>query len=490
MSTNRTIVVGGGLAGLSAAHTLLERGKRVLLLDKKPGLGGNSVKASSGINGAYTTAQQALGIEDSVESFYADTLTSAGPDLARPALITALTNNSAAAHAWLTNAFGVDLSVVARLGGHSAPRTHRDNSGAPGWAITSALMKRLVAIATEDPGRVEIVKNARVVGLLEEGGAVVGVDYEVDGQTVTANGDGVILATGGYASDFSPTGLIATYRPDLLSLSTTNGDHATGDGVRLASSLASSSSAGFHPLLVDPTEVQVHPTGFVDPANPTAKTKFLAAEALRGAGGLMLDARGRRFVDEVGRRDAVAAAVGLAERVEGEAGEWEMVRLVLGEKAAGEVKKHCDFYVSKGLMKRYPDAAAFAADSGIPLESITETFERYAAAAAGGEKDKFGKVTFTNPPTLEEPLHVAIITPVVHYTMGGLAVDAHARVLSLSAPSTDHANLEESATPIPGLWAAGEVIGGVHGRNRLAGSSLLEAVVFGRIAGEGAAASA
>ncbi|KAK7045164.1 fumarate reductase [Favolaschia claudopus] len=473
-SISRVIVVGGGLAGLSAAHTLLERGKSVLLLDKKPSLGGNSVKASSGINGAGTSAQRALDIQDSVEAFSADTTTSAGPDLARPALITALTANSASAIAWLANqeTFNVDLSVVSRLGGHNAARTHRDKSGAPGWAITSALMKRLNVLAEGEGGengkekekekRVEIVKGAKVVKLLEEGGAVVGVEYETEGNTITAKGDAVILATGGYAADFTPTGILATHRPDLLPLSTTNGDHATGDALRLTAPLRVSAGT------TDLTQIQVHPTGFVDPANPAAKTKFLAAEALRGAGGMLLDGRGRRFVREVERRDVVT---GKMQEVEGEG--RGPVRLVLGERAVGEVKKHCDFYVSKKLMKAYPNAAAFAQDTGIPLENILETFAGY-----GGENDPFGA---SNTPqtsyTPDEALHVAIITPVVHYTMGGLSVDASARVLTSG----------DEAKPIPGLWAAGEVIGGVHGRNRLAGSSLLEAVVFGRIAGEGAA---
>ncbi|KAJ6484637.1 Flavocytochrome c [Mycena sanguinolenta] len=451
-----TIVVGGGLAGLSAAHTVLERGGSVLLLEKKPSLGGNSVKASSGINGAGTEAQRTSGIEDSVDAFYADTAASAGPDLTRPELITALTANSASAIAWLTDSFNVDLSVVSRLGGHTNPRTHRDKSGAPGWAITSALIKKLTALADESDARVEIVKNARVVRLSEEKDTVVGVEYEVGGSRIEVKGN-VLLATGGYAADTSPAGLLARYRPDLLPLATTNGDHATGDGLQLAVGLGASAA------VCDLAQVQVHPTGFVDPAHPDAKTKFLAAEALRGAGGLLLDARGARFVREVERRDVVTEAM---QSVEG-AGRGP-VRLVLGERAVEEVKKHCDFYVSKNLMKRYPDAAAFAEDTGIPLDNILSTFASY-----GKDDDAFGTVATTKSYTPTEPLCVAIITPVVHYTMGGLAVDPSARVLS-----------SITRTPIPGLWAAGEVIGGVHGRNRLAGSSLLEAVVFGRVAGQ------
>jgi succinate dehydrogenase/fumarate reductase flavoprotein subunit len=184
---------------------------------RNPSLGGNSVKASSGINGAETEAQRVLKIDDSVQALYvpsncptlsftigsyADTAASAGADLARPTLITALTSNSASAIAWLTGTFGVDLSVVARLGGHSVPRTHRDKSGAPGWAITSALMKKLTALASEAEPRVEIVKSARVVRLLEEGGTVVGVEYESSAGVVSVRGN-VVLATGCVPSSLS-----------------------------------------------------------------------------------------------------------------------------------------------------------------------------------------------------------------------------------------------------------------------------------------------
>ncbi|KAL1756718.1 FAD binding domain-containing protein [Schizophyllum commune] len=454
MSTSRTIVVGGGLAGLSAAHTALENGATVVLLDKKPALGGNSVKASSGINGAGTPAQQANNIIDTPEAFYRDTEASAR-DLARPHLIKALTDHSAPTLQWLVDTFGVDLSLVTRLGGHSIPRTHRGKGGAPGWAMTSALVKALEAKSD----RAQIVKDAKVVALLKDGGSVTGVEYEVGGEKRTEQGN-VVIATGGYAADFAPGGFLAQHRADLTALPTTNGDHATGDGHRLAASLGGA--------LCDMDQVQVHPTGFVDPKDPGAKTKFLAAEALRGVGGLLIDKNGARFVNELDRRDAVTAAMQKAEAP---------IRLLLNPQAAAALEAHCKFYQSKGLMKRYENAAELAQDTGLPLSALEATFKSHQAYADGREKDPFGKGNFDNATyTLDEPLLVAQMTPVVHYTMGGITVDDQARVL------------DASGAPIPGLFAAGEAIGGVHGRNRLGGSSLLEAVVFGRIAGKSSTA--
>ncbi|KAL1739088.1 FAD binding domain-containing protein [Schizophyllum fasciatum] len=450
MSSTRTIIVGGGLAGLSAAHTALENGASVVLIDKKPSLGGNSVKASSGINGAGTPAQKANNITDTPEDFYKDTAASAR-DLARPQLIKALTDHSAPTLQWLVDGFGVDLSLVARLGGHSIPRTHRGKGGAPGWAMTSALVKALEARSD----RAQIVKDARVTALLKDGERVTGVEYEVGGEKRTESGT-VVIATGGYAADFSPSGFLAQHRADLTALPTTNGDHATGDGHRLAAALGGA--------LCDMDQVQVHPTGFVDPKDPGAKTKFLAAEALRGVGGLLVDAKGARFVNELERRDTVTAAM---QKVEAP------IRLLLNPQAAAALEAHCKFYQSKGLMKRYENAAELASDTGLPLSALEATFKSHQAYADGREKDPFGKTTFDNATyTVDEPLLVAQMTPVVHYTMGGITVDDQARVLN------------SAGAPIPGLFAAGEAIGGVHGRNRLGGSSLLEAVVFGRIAGK------
>lgn len=101
--------------------------------------------------------------------------------------------------------------------------------------------------------------------------------------------------TGGYAADFDPAGLLAKYRPELLDLPTTNGEHCQGDGAKMAFEIGANG--------IDLDKVQVHPTGLVDPNEPDAKVKFLAAEALRGVGGLLLNRDGERFADELGHRD-------------------------------------------------------------------------------------------------------------------------------------------------------------------------------------------
>ncbi|PBK74247.1 Flavocytochrome c [Armillaria solidipes] len=450
------IVVGGGLAGLSAAHTLLERGANVLLLDKQGFMGGNSTKATSGINGAGTQTQQENGIPDNSKIFFDDTKKSAR-DLARDDLIRVLTGRSGDAVNWLQDKFALDLSKVSRLGGHSQPRTHRGNAQFPGMVITYAQMERLEDLAVSDPSRVKIQKKARVTKLIKEGDAVIGVEYTHGNATHTAYGP-VILATGGYAADFSSDSLLKKYRPELWDLPTTNGDHCTGDGQKMAMAAGASG--------IDLEKVQVHPTGLVDPNEPEAKVKFLAAEALRGVGGLLLDNEGQRFVDELQHRDFVTGKM------------WENgkypIRLVLNGRASKDIEWHCKHYVGRGLMKRFDSGDALAKEFGLSPAVLKKTFEDYNKSVRT-QKDPFGKKFFSGEWSYDDLFHVAVMTPVLHYTMGGLEIDEESRVVSASGK------------PIPGLFAAGEVAGGVHGANRLGGSSLLGCVVFGRVSGDSAA---
>jgi len=454
---SQIIVVGGGLAGLSAAHTVLERGGKVVVLDKNPFFGGNSTKATSGINGALTRTQVRLEIKDSVESFYDDTARSAR-DLIRPPLVKVLTGDSGPAVEWLQEKFGLDLSLVSRLGGHSFPRTHRGKEKFPGMTITYALMEKIEDIAAAQPDRVRLVKKARVTRLLtDNSGTVYGVAYESEGKQFEEHGP-VILATGGYAADFAPDGLLSKYRPDVLPLPTTNGDHSTGDGIKMVLAIGGNTT--------DLEKVQVHPTGLVDPSEPDAKVKFLAAEALRGVGGILLSAEGKRFADELGHRDYVTGEM------------WKNkgpFRLVLNSAAGKEIEWHCKHYVGRGLMKHFASGEALAKEMGIPVQQLAETFSKYNDNASGKVKDPYGKKYFSNAPfDVKDSFWVAIVTPVVHYCMGGLEISAESEVLGPKGP-------------IKGLFAAGELAGGVHGANRLGGSSLLGCVVFGRVSGNSAA---
>ncbi|KAK3354277.1 FAD binding domain-containing protein [Neurospora tetraspora] len=456
----RVIVVGGGLSGLSAAHTIYLSGGNVVVLDKQGFFGGNSTKATSGINGALTRTQVELGIQDSVKQFYDDTLKSAR-DKARPDLIKVLTYKSAAAVEWLQDVFNLDLTLVSRLGGHSQPRTHRGHDAKfPGMAITYALMQRLEELAETEPERVQIIKKARVTSLNKEGNKVTGVKYEVNGETQSLDGP-VVLATGGYAADFTADSLLKKHRPDVYGLATTNGTHATGDGQKMVMAIGGNG--------IDMDKVQVHPTGLVDPKDPNSKWKFLAAEALRGEGGLLLNGDGDRFCDELGHRDYVSGMI----HKEKDKGKYP-IRLVLNSKASKALDFHTRHYSGRGLMKKMT-GQELAKEIGCTPEHLQKTFQTYNAIAEGKQKDPWGKKFFHNLPVdINDDFHVSVMEPVLHFTMGGIEINDKAQVL----------NSEQK--PFEGLYACGELAGGVHGANRLGGSSLLGCVVYGRVAGDSA----
>ncbi|CAD0039547.1 unnamed protein product [Aureobasidium pullulans] len=454
----RVIVVGAGLSGLSAAHTIYLNGGNVVLLDKNNFMGGNSTKATSGINGALTRTQTDLGIQDSVKQFYEDTLKSAR-DKARPDLIKVLTYKSAGAVEWLQDVFNLDLTLyIPMLGsrGHSFPRTHRGHDAKfPGMAITYALMQRFEELAETEPERVSLIKKAKVTKINKEGNNVTGVTYSFNNEEVTVDGP-VILATGGYAADFTDDSLLKKWRPDTFGLATTNGAHATGDGHKMLMQIGANG--------IDMDKVQVHPTGLVDPKDPGSKWKFLAAE-----GGLLLNGKGQRFSDELGHRDYVSGKMW----EEKEKGTWP-IRLVLNSKASNVLDFHTRHYSGRGLMKKM-SGEDLIKEIGCSRKDLEETFSNYNEIADGKQKDPYGKKYFHNMPfQVDDTFHVAVMEPVLHFTMGGIEINDQAQCLN------------SDGKPFDGLFVCGELAGGVHGSNRLGGSSLLGCVVYGRVAGDSA----
>merc|ERR1711937_881327 len=313
---------------------------------------------------------------------------------------------------------------------------------------------------------------------LTNGGHVVGCIYEKGGNEIKEYGP-VILTSGGFGADFGNDSLLAKYRPDLLHLPTTNGEHCTGDAIKMGEAVGANS--------VDLEWVQVHPTGLVKPDDPDAKVKFLAAEALRGVGGIVLDANGKRFANELGRRDYVTGEM------------WKNkppFRLCLNKAASDEIIWHCKHYTGRGVMKYYESGEALAKDMGIDVQVLIDAHDAHFQAAKKTETDpdggswpaypsgkswdepsgktgsgkKFYHNVIDGSKVAAEPFYVAIITPVIHYCMGGLE-------------TTVKGECVRDAKALPGLYVAGEAAGGVYGNNRLGGNSLLDCVVFGRVAG-------
>jgi len=358
-----------------------------------------------------------------------------------------------------------------------------------GAELTFALAREVKRF--EKKGALRLLLGCRATALqTDAAGAVVGVAYtDAAGGSASLLATDTVLATGGFANDRSDTSLLEKHRPDLLRFPTTNGPWATGDGMKMAMAIGAGT--------VDMDRVQVHPTGFLDPADLAAPAKVLCGEMMRGVGGVLLSPEGRRFVDELRPRDKVVEA-------ELATGASEFTLLLNGAMAA-EAGRHLEHYAHKGLLvklqgtpalARWMVASADGADKQTAEQAVARaaavdaaaaaaveatlnaTLEEYAAAAAAGG-DVFGKTVFPHAPLLASAeLWAGRIVPVLHYTMGGITFAADGAVLSAAGER------------IGGLHAAGEVTGGVHGNNRLGGNSLLECTVFGSIVGNKLAAKA
>eukprot|EP00934_Nitzschia_sp_Nitz4_P005122 Nitzschia sp. Nitz4//scaffold25_size161228//17957//21361//NITZ4_002415-RA/size161228-processed-gene-0.178-mRNA-1//-1//CDS//3329544541//5112//frame0 len=462
------IIVGSGLAGLAAALNLLDRGGTVTILEKEHLLGGNSNKASSGINGC---CPQNDTYGDSILSFKNDTIRSAG-DVADLDLIDTLVQNSEGAIHFLQQRAKVDLSLLAQLGGHSHKRTHRPSNGMAGAEIIYQMQKAVRAY--EKAGKVKILVDTKVTDLQTEDGRVVGVTAEstLDGTTQALRADNVVLATGGFASDRSSGSYLDQYRPELMSFPATAGGFSTGDGISLATGLGA--------VTRDMEKVQIHPTGWVDPTDPKNPTKTLAAELMRGVGGILVNKEGNRFCNELGTRAYVTDKMLHHSKSYAKSGQWDVseevptFHLILSSAAAADAQKHVDLYSHKGLLNKVEGLSALAKHTGIKESKLKATIETYRKDSTKGV-DEYGKVTFRGLPIKDlskETFYVGTVSPVLHYCMGGLKIDPSGNVL------------KEDGSVIEGLHAAGEVTGGVHGNNRLGGNSLLECTVFGTIVGQ------
>jgi flavocytochrome c len=459
-------VVGGGLSGLTASLRLLEAGLEVTIIDKRDFMGGNSAKASSGINGCKTGNQNELGIDDSSTRFYNDTMKCSGRNAGTltERLVRRMTDDSKHAVEWIASRSGVDLPDVGQLGGHSAARTHRPRKRLAGAAFISGLERAVLKY--KDSGRLNILKGHRLVKMnraTEDDNSTTAspawdlhLQRQVDKQMVMSRAGSVILATGGFANDKVGAGsLLQEVAPHLMGLRSTNGEFATGDGIKLARDMGAGT--------VDLDMVQVHPTGFSDTPTGFKDTGnensplTLCAEILRGVGGVLLDASGSRFANELDTRKNVVALMNST-------GQKQFV-IALPPQAAPKVPAHINIYKGKGLLHAVDGVAGVAEfvrrRLGGQANMIEETFKTTTAQTHA--------ISRTSPTILpgEGTYHVGVVQPVLHYTMGGLAVDEEGRVM------------DKQMRPIDGLYAAGEIMGGVHGENRLGGSSLLDCVVFG-----------
>ena len=450
------VVVGSGAAGLSAAIEAAQVGASVAVFEKMKGIGGNTRISDGGLAAAGTPLQEARGVDDSPELFYEDLLR-AGQGLNHPPLARLLAERSAEAVAWTRDVLGVGyLDRLDRFGGHSVARclTTEHHLGAD---ITKAQRVHLqgmgVAIRT-DCSLFRLHRNAsgRVCGveLVERR------DPELEqGRTIrNVRADrGVVLATGGFGND---VGFRVLQNPGLCeAVESTNHRGATADGLRAALAVGA--------LPVHLSWIQTGPWGCPDERGYGRAASF-ASYAVYPAGIVVNPVTGLRIVNEwADRRERSDALFMVGHPCLG------LVDARGAELAAAALRRA----VGRGTVRPFQTLADLAAAYDVPEAALLTTVAGYNQRVERREPDPFGKPLDRRAGRrLEDPPFYAVrLWPKVHYTPGGVGIDVRARVLDLQG------------RPIPGLFAAGEVCGGVHGAGRLGSCALTDCIVFGRIAG-------
>ncbi|WP_334331698.1 flavocytochrome c [Companilactobacillus sp. HBUAS59544] len=433
------IIIGSGATGLTSAIQAYELGLSPVILEKMDKLGGNTTRASSGMNAAETSVQLNHHIVDSFQEFYDETYLGGGKKN-NPELLKFFTEHGALAIDWLAQ-HDIHLDDLTITGGMNVMRTHRPSSMAP---IGGFLITELLKLVAKD--EIPVFDKVKVDELLMENGKVTGVKAFAE-REIIIHSDAVILATGGFGAGKD---LLAKYRSDLLKLRTTNQPGATGDGIELAQKIGAK--------LVDMDQVQVHPT--VQQDTPHA---YLIGEAVRGEGAILVNNSAMRFVNELDTRKNVTKAIDDL----GGTGAF----LIFDSQIRQRVKA-IEFYDHVGLVKTGQNLLELAEEIKVDPQTLQMTVDKWNFAVDKKTDVDFKRTTGMERGIKTGPFFAIHIAPAVHYTMGGVAINAKTQVLN------------EKNHIIKGLFAAGEVAGGLHGNNRIGGNSIAETVVFGRQAGQ------
>ena len=483
------VVVGAGGAGMTAAITAAAEGKSVVIVESQAMVGGNSVRATGGMNAGKTVYQdenefgESAGVEktlktaaekyadnetitalaktvseqwaeyqknptgyfDSVELMELDTMIG-GKGINDPALVETLCANSADAIDWLDE-HGITLHSVSSFGGASVKRIHRPVDAEGKTVSVGSYMIPLLEENCEKAG-VQILLNTTANEILTDAsGAAVGIKATGStGETVTVNAKAVVLTTGGFGANLD---MVVEYKPELKGFMTTNAAGAQGQGIEMATAIGAGT--------VDMDQIQIHPT-------VEANTAALITEGLRGDGAVLINAEGKRFIDEVGTRDVVSAA----EIAQTGSYSWLVV-----DQAMVDASSVIQGYIKKGYTVTGETYEELGKAMGVDEAAFAETMKTWNGYVEAKNDPDFGRTSFANK--LDTAPYYAIkVTAGVHHTMGGLTINTNTEVL------------KADGTVIPGLFAAGEVTGGVHGANRLGGNAVADFTVFGRIAGKAA----
>ena len=448
------VVVGAGGAGMAAAIEAAKGGANVLVVEKMPEIGGNTLISGGGYNAVDPERQGAMGIEDSTDLFFEQTM-KGGDNEGDPELVRVLVENGLAGVEFLEE-YGMKWAdEISTAPGGLYQRRHMPAALDLGNSMITALKTGC------EENNVEIMTDVKAEKLIIVDGKVVGVECTgKTGNKITVNATkGVILATGGFGANVEMREKYNTLWPTLgEQILTTNRPGATGDGITMAL------EAGAQ--LVDMEFIQLFAYG-----DPT--TGAMTGSVMRQPeDAIYVNKEGERFVNEYERRDVVSAAV--LEQTD------SVMYVVVDGKVYPNDDAKTDFNstigkeVELGRCVKGETIEELAKAMGVDPATLQATIDEY-NAGVDANKDKYGKTPMHKIDTA--PYYANLRTPVVHHTMGGVKINTSAQVIN------------EAGEIIPGLYAAGEVTGDIHGTNRVGANALTDIIVFGRIAGQTAAAN-
>ena len=439
------VIIGAGGAGLTAAVQANQAGADVIIVEKMAIVGGNTLRATGGMNAAGTPYQEALGITDSgVQEFITDTM-NGGHNINNIDLVTTMAENSAAGIDWLTE-IGAPLPNVKATGGTEHKYLHAPEDGS---AVGPYIVEKLNAKA-EELG-ITIMLNTTATEIVMKDGAAAGILANDEAHDYTINAGAVIIAAGGFGNNFD---MMTQYNPSLAGAVTTNHPGATGDGITMGVAVGAAT--------VDMEQIQLHPTVYQE-------TGLLVTEGVRSDGGILVNAEGNRFCNDMSTRDAVSAA---------ELEQPGSYAYIIFDQRVVDGLAATQTYINNGLTVQgdtYEELAAAMGLTGDAVTNFVNTMNTWNESVATGVDEAFGRSNGMDEDLSTAPFYAIKIAPGIHHPMGGLEIDTETQVI------------DTEGNVIPGLFAAGEVTGGVHGGNRIGGNAVCDIVVFGRIAGTNAA---
>lgn len=455
-STYDVVVIGAGGAGFSAAIEAKNAGANVVLLEKMPAVGGNSLISGAEMNAAKNWVQPKLGINDDSPELHAEDTYKGGDMKGDMNVIKVMTHNALDAAKWCRDYLGVRFEDdnLFFFGGHS-----RKRALIPVGHTGTEFITKFQAKA--DELGIPVITNMKAEELIKDkSGRVVGVKATMNGASYTFNAKGgVVLATGGFGANPE---MVKKYNPKIDErFKTTDAPGTTGEALYMAE------RAGAQ--LVNMGYIQTYPI-----CDPISGVIELIADA-RFDGAIMLNQEGKRFVEELQRRDVLSEAI--LKQTGGYC--WVLWNDKIGS-ISNTVKEHpteYEAFTKQGIMATCDDLKCVADFTKIPFNSLKGTVNRVSSMTGkGNDKDfnhRSGLVDMT-----QGKYYVIKAVPSVHHTMGGVRINEKAQALTAEGKA------------IPGLWAAGEVTGVTHGTNRLGGNAYTDIIVFGRIAGKAAAEAA